>query len=261
MIVAAGPGFNIVLAILIFFGIFMTTGIFTLKPTVGNVEEQSPAFQAGIRKGDKIFEINGTAVNTWEDMASRIADSKGAKISVALKRSDEILRLEVVPKLIKSKSIFGEDIDRHIIGIASGNDLEGRKVGPGEALIESFKQTYTISKLTVLSVVKIIEGKISTKTLGGPIMIAQMAGDQAKEGAGNLIFFIALLSINLAILNFLPIPVLDGGHLLFFTIEAIMGKPVNMKMREAAQGVGVFLLVMLMIFVFYNDIARIFVKS
>ena len=98
-------------------------------------------------------------------------------------------------------------------------------------------------------------------TLGGPIMIAQMAGEQAKAGAGNLVFFIALISINLAILNFLPIPVLDGGHLLFFFIEAAIGRPVSIKMREIAQQIGIFILILLMIYVFYNDIVRIFFSS
>jgi RIP metalloprotease RseP len=129
-----------------------------------------------------------------------------------------------------------------------------------QALLESVHRTYYFTKLTVLSVVKLIQGTVSTKTLGGPIMIAEMAGQQAKEGAGNLVTFIALLSINLAILNILPIPVLDGGHLLFFTIEALTGRPVNLKVREVAQQAGIFLLMLLMILVFYNDITRIFFR-
>jgi regulator of sigma E protease len=103
-----------------------------------------------------------------------------------------------------------------------------------------------------------IQGTVSSKNLGGPIMIAEMAGQQARQGAASFIFFIALLSINLAIINFLPIPVLDGGHILFFAIEAITGRPVNTRMREIAQQAGIFILIMLMIFVFYNDISRIF---
>ena len=107
-------------------------------------------------------------------------------------------------------------------------------------------------------IVKMIDGSISRDNLGGPIMIAQMAGQQAKEGLTNLIFFIAVLSINLAVLNFLPIPVLDGGHLMFFFIEAAIRRPINTRMREIAQQAGIFVLIMLMIFVFYNDITRLF---
>ena len=107
-------------------------------------------------------------------------------------------------------------------------------------------------------IAKVITGDISTDTIGGPIMIAQMAGDQAKQGVENLIWFIALISINLAVINLLPIPVLDGGHLLFFLIEAVKGSPVSMKVREVAQQVGLLLLILLMILVLYNDVTRLF---
>ena len=108
-----------------------------------------------------------------------------------------------------------------------------------------------------VSIVKLIQGKISPKTLGGPIMIAQLSGQQAKEGMASLAFFIALISINLAILNFLPIPILDGGHLLFFFIELVIRRPVNIRVREIAQQAGLFVLILLMVYVFYNDITRI----
>jgi regulator of sigma E protease len=132
------------------------------------------------------------------------------------------------------------------------------KRGPLEAVLAGVAQTYEISRLTILSIAKLITGSVSTKTLGGPIMIAEMAGQQAEAGFTNLVFFIAVLSINLAVLNFLPIPVLDGGHLVFFFIEAIIRRPINTRMREVAQQAGIFILIMLMIFVFYNDISRIF---
>ena len=127
-----------------------------------------------------------------------------------------------------------------------------------ESLSESIAQTYTITVLTIKGVIKLLQGTISPKTLSGPIMIAQMAGEQAREGVANLSFFIALISINLAILNFLPIPVLDGGHLLFFFIEAASGRPVSIRVREIAQQAGIFVLLLLMIYVFYNDIAKVF---
>jgi regulator of sigma E protease len=123
--------------------------------------------------------------------------------------------------------------------------------------VEGTLETWQIAKLTILSVGKILAGTLSAKTIGGPILIAQLAGQQAKAGLTNLIFFIALLSVNLGILNLLPIPVLDGGHLLFFFIEAVSRRPVNLKMREVAQQIGIFVLIALMIYVFYNDISRI----
>jgi len=121
----------------------------------------------------------------------------------------------------------------------------------------SFARTWEITELTVLSVVKLIQGKLPATTLGGPIKIAQMAGAQAREGMMNLMVFTAVISINLGILNFLPIPVLDGGHLLFFSIEMISRRPVSIKVREIAQQFGIFLLILLMIFVIYNDIINL----
>ena len=191
-------------------------------------------------------------------MSKIISGSNGKELSLTINRQGELLKINVRPEPSPSKNIFGEDIQRYVIGISSAGDVYQEKLSVFRSFTESFAQTYNITKLTIISIVKLIQGAVSTKTLGGPIMIAEMAGQQARQGVMNLVFFIALLSINLAILNFLPIPVLDGGHLMFFLIEAIMGRPVKDKTREVAQQAGIFILIMLMVFVFYNDIARIF---
>jgi len=132
-----------------------------------------------------------------------------------------------------------------------------RQLGPLEAIREGGIQTWNITRLTVISLIKLIERKIPLETLGGPIFIAQLAGQQAQEGWLNLIFFTALLSVNLGILNLLPIPILDGGHIFFFAVEAVIRKPLSLKARERAQQAGMFILILLMIFVFYNDILRL----
>jgi regulator of sigma E protease len=258
IIVAAGPFFNFVLAVIIFFVIFLISGTFILKPVVGTVEQDSPAAKAGMVKGDLIESIDGTPITSWEEMAEIISGSNGKRLLVSVIREGSGVKLDIFPELKTAKNIFGEDIKRYAMGIASAGDFYAKKLNPFQALFESIRQTYKITHLTVVSIAKLIQGTLSAKTLGGPIMIAEMAGQQAREGIANLAFFIALLSINLAVLNFLPIPVLDGGHLLFFFIEAAIGKPVNTKMREIAQQVGIFVLVVLMIYVFYNDITRIF---
>ena len=258
IIVAAGPFFNLVLAVIIFFVIFLISGTFILKPVVGTVEQGSPAAKAGMVKGDLIESIDGTPITSWEVMAESISGSNGKRLQVSVIREGAGLKLDIFPELKTAKNIFGEDIKRYAIGIASAGDFYAKKLSPFQALFESIRQTYKITNLTVVSIAKLVQGTLSAKTLGGPIMIAEMAGQQAREGIANLAFFIALLSINLAVLNFLPIPVLDGGHLLFFFIEAVIGKPVNTKMREIAQQVGIFVLIVLMIYVFYNDISRIF---
>lgn len=258
LIVAAGPFFNFVLAVMIFFVIFLISGTFILKPVVGTVVLDSPAAKAGMVKGDLIESIDGTPITSWEEMAEIISGSNGKRLLVSIIREGAGLKLDIFPELKTAKNIFGEDIKRYAMGIASAGDFYTKKLNPFQAFFESIKQTYKITHLTVVSIVKLIQGTLSAKTLGGPIMIAEMAGQQAREGIANLAFFIALLSINLAVLNFLPIPVLDGGHLLFFFIEAAIGKPVNTKVREIAQQVGIFVLVVLMVYVFYNDISRIF---
>lgn len=261
LIVAAGPFFNVLLALLIFFGIFLVSGTYILEPVVGTVKDGSPAAAGGLRAGDRIIGIDDQSVRTWEEMSALIMGSQGRPLAIVVERGSEQLRVAVTPAPTTIKNIFGEDTDRYVIGITSAGQFFSKSLSPLEAFSESVVRTYEVTELTILSIVKLIQGTVSTKTLGGPIMIAQMAGEQAKEGAANLVFFIALLSINLAILNILPIPVLDGGHLLFFVIELVIGRPVNTRVREVAQQAGIFVLLLLMIFVFYNDITRIFTTS
>ncbi|MFO7555645.1 MAG: RIP metalloprotease RseP [Desulfobacterales bacterium] len=258
LIVAAGPLFNILLAVIIFFGIFQIYGLLILKPTIGEVNEGTPAYNAGLKKGDLVVSIEGVNVTNWEDMANVIMESKGKTLAITVLRNDAFLTKNVTPEVKKIKNLFNEDVDRYVIGITASGDVFTKDLNIFQSFSESLNQTYQITVLTIKGVVKLIQGTVSPKTLGGPIMIAQMAGQQAKEGVANLTFFIALISINLAILNFLPIPVLDGGHLLFFFIEAVIGRPVSIKVREIAQQAGIFVLILLMIYVFYNDIARVF---
>jgi regulator of sigma E protease len=258
LIVAAGPVFNILLAVLIFFGIFWASGTFIMKPSIGAVRAGSPAAAAGLMKGDLITVINGMAINSWDEMAEIISASEGQTLDLSIRRQESTLDLSIAPEKVPTQNIFGEEIQRYVIGIEASRESYSKEMNPIEAFSESLKQSYRVIELMVVIIAKLIKGDISTDTLGGPIMIAQMAGDSAKAGVGSLIFFIALISINLAVINLLPIPVLDGGHLLFFLIEAIKGSPVSIKVREVSQQVGLFLLILLMILVFYNDIHRIF---
>ena len=227
-----------------------------VRPVVGEVVTPSPAAQAGLQKGDLIRAIEGTAIASWEEMAAKIADSQGRTLTLTIERGGQPLTFDLTPELKTDQNLFGEDIKRYLIGIQSSGDVIPRKLSLVESVQMSFVRTWEITELTVLSVVKLIQGKLPAETLGGPIRIAQMAGAQAQEGMVNLLIFTAVISINLGILNFLPIPVLDGGHLMFFTIEMISRRPVSIKVREIAQQFGIFLLIMLMIFVIYNDIVN-----
>ena len=255
-IVAAGPFFNILLAIIIFFGIFMVSGAMVLKPSVGTVRDGSPALAAGLKPGDLITEIDRVPVTGWDDMTEIIGGSKGKTLEITVRRADSEKIFRITPELVSAKNIFGEDIQRFIIGISASGEAYTKDLNPLQAFTHSLVQTYKIIELMVMIIGKLITGDISTDTIGGPIMIAKMAGDQAKSGVTNLIFFMALISVNLAIINLLPIPILDGGHLLFFFIESVKRKPVSLKVREVAQQVGLFIIILLIIFVFYNDITK-----
>lgn len=260
LIVAAGPFFNFFLAVIIFFGIFWLVGVMSLEPVIGNVRAGSPAEIAGIRAGDRVAAINGLPVTDWTEMADAIMNSNGAALDFEVVRDGRGLSMTVVPEDDVMENIFGEPQHRYIIGVESTGTVTSRKIGPVDAFVESLHRTYIICELTVLSVVKVFQGAIPAKTIGGPILIAQMAGEQVEQGLVSFLAFIALISVNLGILNLLPVPVLDGGHILFFSIEAAIGRPVSLKTREIAQQVGIFLLLMLMVFAFYNDIMRFFEK-
>jgi len=257
VIVVAGPLFNFLFAILAYAMISMI-GMPNLTTDIGSVQAGSPAEAAGIRAGDSVVSIDGRGVERWGDLADMIAKSGGREITVTLKRDGATVNLGVKPEKVKGKNYFGEDVDIWKIGVGASENVFTYRQNPIRAAWTGIEWTWTITKLTILSLVKMVQGDVSPDNLGGPIMIAQMAGASVKKGILNYVIFMALLSVNLAVLNLFPIPVLDGGHLLFFLIELVTGREVNIKWRERAQQVGFFILVMLMIFVFYNDIMRIF---
>jgi regulator of sigma E protease len=257
-IVAAGPGFNLLLAVFLLMIVFLFYGVPVLSNLIGAVEPESPAAQAGLEKGDRIVAVDGQAVTAWDDVSSKIKQSAGRSLDLRVQRSGEELAMTVQPKKREVKNIFGELKEDWMIGIGSQVSIE--KGDPGLAISKAFVQTYEYSKLTLIGLYKMITREVSPRNLGGPILIAQMAGQQAQEGIGSFLAFLAVLSINLGVLNLLPVPVLDGGHLFFFAVEAIIGRPVSIKYREKAQQVGIFLLLLLMIFAFANDIFRLFEK-
>ena len=258
-IVAAGPGFNLLLAVFLLMLVFLFYGVPVLSNMVGAFDPESPAAQAGIQKGDRIVAVNNQGVTAWEDLSSSIKQSGGQPLVLRVQRGDQELTVTVQPRKKEVKNIFGELKEDWMIGIGSQVSIE--KGDPGLAISKAFVQTYEYSKLTLVGLYKMITREVSPRNLGGPILIAQMAGQQAQEGLGSYLAFLAVLSINLGVLNLLPVPVLDGGHLFFFAVEAIIRRPVSVKYREKAQQVGIFLLLLLMIFAFANDIFRLFEKQ
>ncbi|MCK8600674.1 RIP metalloprotease RseP [Desulfoferrobacter suflitae] len=256
-IVLAGPSSNLLFAIIIFALVYAVAGIPQMTTEIGSVNPASPAEQAGLRSGDLVLTINGESVSQWDQLSNMIQEHGEQPLVMEIQRGEEVKVITVTPQSREIKNIFGESIKRPVIGISAAGKFNVKRVNPLLAGYYSLAQTWNLSKLFLLTVVKLIERVVPLQTLGGPLLIAQMTGQQAQEGILNLIYFTALISINLGILNLLPIPVLDGGHLFFFFIEAILGRPIDMKKIEMAQRIGMVFLIVLMIFVFYNDIMRL----
>lgn len=258
LVVAAGPVFNFILAVLIYWGVFWAQGAIEMLPVIGDVRDASPAMEAGLETGDQVTAIDGQPVNFWRDLSSIIQASEGKTLTLTVKRGDETFTREVQPELTVHKNIFGEDIKTPLIGITSKGDTTTIPLGAGSAFTEAFVQFWQIVKLTGQGVQKIIERVIPLNTVGGPILIVQMVSEQASQGFVNLLALTALISINLGLINLLPIPVLDGGHILFFGIEAIFRRPVPEKIQDLTTKIGLALLITLMILATYNDLARNF---
>ena len=260
LIVLAGPLFNMLFSVALFFMVFFFVGIPTSVDTtrIGKVSIGSPAEKAGLKVDDVLLEINGQPTVSWLDVLEGVKGSDGQLVTVVVERQGERVQLTVVPQIDAVKNVFGEKVEeRFMIGIVKADELTYTKGTLIESMENAIAQTWMYISLTAIGFVKIFQRVIPASDLGGPILIAQIAGEQMKAGWINLLYFMGLLSVNLGFLNLLPIPVLDGGHLVFLTIEAVMRKPMNERAQIFAQQVGIGLLGTLMIFVFYNDIVRL----
>ncbi len=257
LIIFGGPLFNLIFAALLFSFLFMK-GVPVLGPYVGGVQKGLPAESAGIKPGDKIVEISNVKIRSWDDISEIISRSNGKKLRIVIQRGNEKVTVFIKPKKREYKDIFGEKKERYFIGIyADTTKFKIVHYNPFYSIWLGVKETGKWIKLTFLSIVKIIERVIPLNTIGGPILIGQIAGQQAKAGATNFLFFLAMISVNLGILNLLPIPILDGGHIVIITLEAIRGKEIDIKKIEFVQKIGLSLILVLMFFAFYNDILRL----
>ena len=259
-IVAGGPVFNLLFAVVLFFGMFYFAGLPEPVDTtvIGQVGQASAAEKAGIKPGDQVLRISGKETTSWEQVSEFIKESGGHEVELLLAREGKQITIKAVPARDKIKNIFGEVVgERYMLGITRQDGVSYKKATFMEAFEGAFIQTWNLIYLTIMGIVKIIERVIPASELGGPIRIAELAGQQLKAGWLNLLYFMGLLSVNLGVLNLLPIPVLDGGHLAFLTIEGIRRRPLSDRAMEMSQKVGIFLLATLMIFVFYNDLLRL----
>lgn len=259
-IVFGGPLFNLLFAVLLFFAIFSLVGLPEPVDTtlIGHVSPGSAAQKAGIRDGDVILSIDGQKTTSWIQVSELIKNSRGEEVELVVDRDGSGITIKATPVMEKVKNIFGEDVgERYLLGITRSEEVRYQKAGLVESVKAAFIQTWNLIYLTIMGIIKILQRVIPASELGGPIRIAEIAGQQLEAGWMNLLYFMGLLSVNLGVLNLLPVPVLDGGHLVFLTIEGVRGKPLSDRVMEVSQKVGIGLLGTLMLFVFYNDIFRI----
>ena len=233
-------------------------GIEDHPPVVGKVMPNTPAMASGLQPDDRIVHVNETPIVTWSQMTDIVRKSAGIPLTMKIERKGAPLTLSITPEAHTATSANGETLSIGRIGIqisGRGTVLKSTSwfLAPWDGLIA----TWEWCELTVRGIAKLVTGEISSKNIGGPLMIASVSGDHGEQGLGAIMWLIAILSINLGILNLLPIPVLDGGHLFFFACEAILGRPLQERSREIAQQAGIVVLFCLMGFAFWNDINRL----
>ncbi len=239
--------------------VLYTIGLEETPPLVTSVMHGSPAAAAGFQPGDRVVAIEGQPIYTWAQMTTHVKEHPQKPLRVEVLRNGQRVALTVTPG-VEKVTVNGQTVEVGKIGISGPGRSLMRSDNPLEALYHGAQATWGWTELTTIGLYKMIVGDISSKNIGGPLTIANISGEAASQGASSVVFLIAILSINLGVLNLLPIPILDGGHLLFFLIEGILRKPLGERQRELAQQVGLVLLVGVMIFAFWNDLERIFLK-
>lgn len=227
-------------------------------PVIGAMED-GPAKRAGFEVGDRFVRIDGQPIKTWEDAVKGISAKPGQPVRVELERNSALQTIEVTPTPVEiGEKTIGRINIRPSVGQIPDSMRATMKLSPGQALVEAFADTWSMSVLTLEMLYRMLRLEVSTETISGPLTIAQYAGVSAKIGFSHFVMFLAVISISLGVLNLLPIPVLDGGHLLYYIIEIVKGGPLSEKMMMAGQRIGIALLMMLMTLAIYNDIMRIF---
>jgi regulator of sigma E protease len=259
-VVAAGPIANFVLAIAIFAAIFMTVGKQTTSARVDTVQPASAAEAAGFKPGDLVTAINGEKIESFSDMQRIVSISANETLSIDVDRGGAPVTLKAIPQLKELKDNFGNVHRLGVLGISrsmSPGDIKTEKAGPLRAIVMGAQETWFVVDRTLAYIGGVFVGREAADQLGGPIRIAQVSGQVATAGFTALIHLTADLSVSIGLLNLFPIPLLDGGHLLFYAIETIRGRPLSERAQEVGFRIGLAVVVMLMIFATFNDILRL----
>lgn len=263
-IVAAGPLANLIFAVFVFAALFMSVGQPFTAPVITGVVADSAAARAGFAAGDVVVEIDGKVIERFQEIQSTVQVRPGAAIDFLVNREGAPVTLTAIPERVVEEDRYGNSFEIGRLGI-QGGQREYVRLGPVAAVITAGTETVDLTRRMLSAVWEIISGTRDSSELGGPIRIAQMAGDVAQGSVLNLIYFTAVLSINLALINLFPIPMLDGGHLMFYAAEAVRGRPVGARLQEMSFRVGLALVLTLILFVTINDIAHLqvfeFVRS
>jgi len=229
-----------------------------LTPQIGAVNGNSPAEKAGLQVGDAVVAVAGQPVYTPDELMQAIQKRPGQTFDLTVERDGRPQSLKVTANTVKEKSAAGQETEVGRIGVAIvTKTVTYQPYDPARAAWYGTVRTWDMTILTAKGLWKILSRQIESSNIGGPIQIAAEAGRQAKEGPASLALFTAVISVNLALLNLLPVPMLDGGHLFFFVIEGLIGRPLSLRKREAAQQLGFVLLMLLMVYALYNDLVRI----
>ncbi|KIM05428.1 MAG: zinc metalloprotease [Sulfurovum sp. AS07-7] len=259
LILLGGPFANILTAFFIYITIAFI-GVPTLMPTVGELNSTLPAYEAGLKKGDKILEINHQTITKWEDIGVVVTQSSSPILNLRVQRGDENIAIVVTPKIIESKNIFGESISKKVIGIAPKGDVVDVHYGFAGTIEYAFDETIEATTMIVKGIEKLITGVVAPDQISGVIGIVDITSQASSMGIVTLLFFTALISVNLGVANLLPIPALDGGHIMFNLYEMITSKAPSETVLYKLTVVGWAMLFGLMFLGLYNDINRLFLK-
>jgi regulator of sigma E protease len=255
IILLAGPFANILLAWVLYLLIAMG-GAKALSPTIGTISDNSPAAQAGLMINDKIISINGTNITTWNDLSAAIKESRGS-LKMIIQRQNQYKQIIVTPKILETKNIFNETVQRRMVGISPTGEVMELELSFSEQLSYASQKTLMSLTLIVQSVQKLITGIIPSDQIGSVVSIGKVISDASDVGIIAVFSIMALISVNLGVLNLLPIPALDGGHLMFVLYEMISGRPPSPAVLTQLTMVGWVLLLSLMSLGLYNDFNRL----